>query len=97
MKTSGSTESTIRLEKGGVRVGGDGGETLTSRLRMSLLTNSSTSAAQIMVEFDEGKSGAIGKSVKKSSKKSKKHQRSEKLAKAIGSEECLPRHQFSVN
>ena len=52
---------------------------------------------QITVEYDEVDSG-IGNSVKKLSKsrkivkKSKKSQRSEKFAKAIGSEECLPKH-----
>ena len=58
-----------------------------------------------MVEYDgvDGGGGAVGKSVKKSSKsrrivkKSKKPQRSEKFAKAIGSEERLPKHRSSVN
>ena len=67
--------------------------------------DSSVSAAQIVVEYDgvDGGGGAVGKSVKKSSKsrrivkKSKKPQRSEKFAKAIGSEERLPKHQSSVN
>ena len=64
------------------------------------INDSSTSAAQIVVEFDgvDAGGGAVGKSVKKSSKsrrivkKSKKPQRSEKFAKAIGSEERLPKH-----
>ena len=48
-------------------------------------------------------SGAGGKSIKKLLKsqkivkKSKKPQRSEKFAKAIGSEERLPKHRSSVN
>ena len=44
---------------------------LISRLRTSSSTDSSTNATQIAVEYDEvdgGKSGAVGKSVKKSSK-----------------------------
>ena len=66
----------------------------------------STSAARVMVRYekvDEGRSAAIGKSVNKSSKsrkivkKSKKPQRSEKFAKTISSEECLPKYQSSVN
>ena len=53
----------------------------------------------LMVEVSD----AGGKSIKKSSKsrrivkKSKKPQRSEKFAKAIGSEERLPKHRSSVN
>ena len=105
LKTSGSTESTTRPGKGGVGVGGDGGETLTSRLRTSSSTDSSTSAAQIVVEFDgvDAGGGAVVKSVEKSSKsrrivkKVQKLQRSEKFAKAIGSEERLPKHRSSVN
>ena len=114
LKTSGSTESTTRPGKGGVGVGGDGGDDggheiaapLTSRLWTSASTDASTSAARVMVKYDEvdgGRSGAVGKSVKKSSKsrrivkKSKKPQRSEKFAKAIGLEERLPKHQSSVN
>ena len=70
------------------------------------INDSSTSAARVMVKYEEvdgGRSGAVGKSVKKSSnsrrivKKFKKPQRSEKFAKAIGSEERLPKHQSSVN
>ena len=73
----------------------------TSILRTSSLTESSTSATQSAVKYDEVDGG--GKSVKKSSKsrrivkKSKKPQRSEKFAKAIGSEERLPKHRSSVN
>ena len=47
---------------------------LTSMLRTSSSTDSSNSATQIAVEYDEvdgGRSGAGGKLVKKSSKKSK--------------------------
>ena len=69
------------------------------------INDSSTSAAKVMVKYEEvdgGRSGAVGKSVKKSSKsrkivkKSKKPQRSEKFAKAISSEERLPKHRSSV-
>ena len=90
LKTSGSTEFTTRPGKGEVGVGADGGETLTSRLRTSSSTDSSTSAAQIVVEFDgvDAGGGAVGKSVKKSSKsrrivkKSEKPQRPEKLQRS---------------
>ena len=71
LKTSGSTESTTRPGKGGVRVGGNGGETLTLRLlRTSSSTDSSTSTAQIVVEFDavDAGGGAVGKLVKNSSR-----------------------------
>ena len=70
------------------------------------INHSSTSAARVMVKYEEvdgGRSGAVGKLVKKSSKsqrivkKSKRPQRSEKFAKAIGSEERLPKHRSSVN
>ena len=70
------------------------------------INDSSTSAARVMVKYEEvdgGRSGAVGKSVKKSSKsrrivkKSKRPQRSEKFAKAIGLEERLPKHRSSVN
>ena len=83
MKTSGSTESTTRPGKSGVEVGGDRVETLTSKLRMSSLTDSSTSAAQIMVEFDGVDAGnsAVGKSVKKLSKSRKIVKKSEKPQK----------------
>ena len=73
--------------------------------RTSLSTNLSTRAAQIVVEFDgvdAGGGGGIGKSVKKLSKsrrivkKPRKPQKSEKFAKAIGSEERLPRHRSTV-
>ena len=73
---------------------------LTSMLRTSSSTDSSTSTTQSAVKYDEVDGG--GKLVEKSSesrkivKKSKKPQRSEKFAKAIGSEERLPRHQSSV-
>ena len=73
-------------------------------LRTSLSTNSSTCAAQIVVEFDgvDAGGGGDGKLVKNLSKswrivkKPKKPQRSEKIAKAIGSNERLPRHRSSV-
>ena len=74
---------------------------LISMLKTSSSTDSSTSATQITVEHDEVDAG--GKSVKKLSKsrrivkKSKKPQRSEKFAKAIGSEEHLPKHWSSIN
>ena len=70
-------------------------------LKTSLSTDSSTSATQIAVEYDEVDGGG-GKSVEKSSKsrkivkKPKKPQRSEKFAKAIGSEEHLPKYRSSV-
>ena len=72
----------------------------TSMLRTSSSTKSSTSATQSAVKYDEV--DGSGKSVKKSSKsrrivkKSKKPQSSEKFAKAIGSEERLPKHRSSV-
>ena len=74
-------------------------------LRTSLSTNSSTRAAQIVVEFDgvDAGSGGSGKLVKNLSKswgiikKPKKPQRFEKIVKAIGLEECLPKHRSSVN
>ena len=65
-------------------------------LRTSSSTDSSTSATQSVVKYDEVDGG--GKLVKKSLKsrkivkKSKKPQRSEKFAKTIGSEEHLPKH-----
>ena len=55
LKTSGSTESTIRPGKSRVGVGGDGGDDgggkLTSMLGISSSTDSSTSAAQVVVEY----------------------------------------------
>ena len=66
-------------------------------------TDSSTSAAQIVFECDGIDAGADDKSVEELSKsrkivkKSKKSQRSEKFAKAIGSEKRLPKHWSSVN
>ena len=73
-------------------------------LKTSLSRNSSTRAALIVVEFDgvDAGGGGGGKSVKNLSKswrivkKPRKPQRSEKFAKTIGSEERLPRHQFTV-
>ena len=58
-----------------------------------------------MIKYDEvdgGRSGVVGKSVKKLSKsqkivkKSKMPQKSGKFAKAIGSEEGLPKHRSSI-
>ena len=71
-------------------------------LKTSSLTDSSTSAAQIVVEYDEvdGDGGVGGgKSVTKSKncQKSKKPQRLEKVAKAIGLKERLSKHWSSVN
>ena len=88
LKTSGSIESTTRPGKSGVRVGGDGGETLTSRLKTSSLTYLSTNAAKVIIKYDEldkSGGGAGGKSVEKLSKswkivkKSEKPQRLEKV------------------
>ena len=83
---------------------------LTSILKTSASTDASTSAAKVMVKYDEvdgGRSGAIGKSVKKLSKscqkksenrqRAQKALRSEKFAKNNGSEERLPKYQSSVN
>ena len=52
------------------------------------------SVAHIVIKYDgiDGGGSASGKSVEKSSKSPKKHQRSEKLTKIIGSEECLSKH-----
>ena len=59
LKTSRSTESTTRPGKGRVGVGGDGGDngghddkSPTLMLRTSTSTDSSTSATQIVVEYD---------------------------------------------
>ena len=54
-----------------------------------------------MVKYDEvdgGRSGAIGKSVKKSKncQKVRKTSKAWKVAKVIGSEERLPKHQSFV-
>ena len=111
LKFSESTESTTRPGKGRVGVGSDGGDDgvgeLTSMLRVSSSTESLTSATQIAVKYDEVDSGG-GKSVKKSSKsqrivkKSKNRQKVRKtskawkVAKVIGSEKHLPKHQSSV-
>ena len=70
LKTSGSTESTTRPEKGGVGVGGDGDDdgghnngATSLMLRTSTSTDLSTSATQITVEYD-GVDGGDGKWVK---------------------------------
>ena len=70
LKTSGSTKSTIRPRKSRVGIGGYGNETLTLRVKTSSLTNSSTSAAQIVIKFDgvDAGGGGVGKSIKKLSK-----------------------------
>ena len=66
-----------------------------------LRTSSSTSATRITIKYNEVDGGS-SKLVKKLSgrqkifKKPEKPQRSEKFAKAIGSEERLPTHQSSV-
>ena len=70
LKTSGSTDSTIRPGKGRVGVSGDGGDNGSldnGATSSSSSTNSSTSATQIMVEYD-GVDGGGGKWVEKSSK-----------------------------
>ena len=88
LKTSGSTESTTRPRKGRVGVGGDGGETLISRLRTSISTDSSTKTTQIAIEYDRV-DGSVGKSAEELSKsqriikKSEKPQRPEKLQKSL--------------
>ena len=75
-------------------------------LRTSVSTDSSTSAAKVIINYDEvdrSRSGAGDKLVEKLSKsqrivkKSKKSQRLEKVVQATGLEECLPKHQSSVN
>ena len=73
LKTLESTKSTIKPGKGGVGVGGDGNETLTLRLKTSSSTDSLTSAAQIVVEFNrvDAGDGAVGKLVKNLSKSRK--------------------------
>ena len=70
-------------------------------LRTNSSTSSSTSATESAVKYDELDGGS--KLVKKLSgsrkilKKLKKPQRSEKFTKAIGLEERLSKHRFSVN
>ena len=69
----------------------------------SLSIDSSTSATQIVFEFDGVAAGAGDKSVEKSSKgqrivnKSKKPQKSGEFAKVISSEEGLSKHHLFVN
>ena len=64
LKISWSAEFTTRPGKGRVEVSGDGGNDdigeLTSILRTSASIDSSTSAAQIVVEFDEVDVGSGG-------------------------------------
>ena len=75
---------------------------LTSIIKTSLSTDSSTSATKIAVKHDEVDGGG-GKLVKKVVKKSKNCQKAKNLkrfdksAKVIGSEERLPKHQFAGN
>ena len=54
LKTLGSTESTIRFGKSGVEIDHNGGDDgiITSVLRMSLSSNSSTRITQIVAEYD---------------------------------------------
>ena len=94
-------KSTTRPKKGRIRVDGDGGDNgghnneYTSRLRTSALTDLSTDAAQVKVQYNEvgGDGSASSKLVKKLSKsqrivrKSKEPQKLEKSAKSIGLEE----------
>ena len=63
------------------------GSHLTLILRTSLSTNSSTRAAQIVVEFDgvDAGGGAVGKSVKKSSKSC------QKVVKKVGESSKSPK------
>ena len=77
LKTSGSTESTTRLGKGGVGVGGDSGDdgghdnsATSSMLKTSSLKDSSTIVAWTAVE-DDGVDGGCGKSVEELSKNPK--------------------------
>ena len=72
-------------------------------LKTSSLTDSSARAAQIVVEFDgvDAGGGGGGKSVKscqkvEKSSKSPKNLKGQNVAKVIGLEERLPRHQSSV-
>ena len=67
LKTSRIIKSTTRPGKGGVEVGGNGGKTLTSKLRMSSSTDSSSSVNQVAVKYVEVDSGG-GKLVEKLSK-----------------------------
>ena len=75
---------------------------LTSMLRTSSSTDSSTSATQIAVEYD-GVDGGGGQLVEKSSKsrriveRSEKPQRPEKVMQATGSEERSPKYRSSVS
>ena len=70
-------------------------------LRISSLTNSSTSAIQIAVKYDEVDDS--GKLIKKSSKsqkidkKSIKPKRCEKFVKAIGLKKRLPKYQSFIS
>ena len=78
---------------------------IAASLTSMLGTSSLTSAAQVEVKYDGGGAGVVvsrsrsrQKIVKKSKnrRKAQKHQRSEKFAKAIGSEERLPNYRSSV-
>ena len=97
LKISRSTESTTRPEKGRVGVGGDGGNDGShdnGATSSNSSTDSSTSATQIAVENNRVDSGG-GKWVEELSK-SRKTSKAWKVAKAIGSEERLPKHRSSV-
>ena len=69
-------------------------------LKTSSSTDSLTSAAQIVVEFDgvDAGGGDVGKSFKKlkNRQKVRKTSKAWKVAKVIGSEERLPKHRSSV-
>ena len=73
--------------------------------KTSSSTDSSNGVAQIVVELMRlmlvvvlvASRSKIRQKVEESSKKSKRPQKSKRFAKAIGSEECLPKHQSSVN
>ena len=59
---------------------------ITSRLRTSTLTNSSTSATRVMVKYNEvdrGRSGVISKLVKKSRQKVKEMSKSPQNLKSL--------------
>ena len=69
---------------------------LTSRLRTSSSTDSSTSAAQIVVEFDGVDAGgdAVGKSVKKSSKSRQKVEESSRSPKNLKGLKSCKGHRY---
>ena len=67
----------------------------TSRLKTSALTDSSTSAARIMVKYDKVNKGRSR--VDKKLSKSQKTLKAEKVLKAIGLEERLPKHRSPIH